>query len=180
MICLQCKYYDRGNGYCSLRDQDFAPHAGCDKGRSKWDDEDECFSDDEDEDGDWDNKCKAFTSLEQSRKLTEILPLESADMYYHPYPNDEDWYDIPNFGEANLKYNQLPCWSLAALLNYLREVDYFPEINVDEFEVTMSINYYNEDEARPLAPIHNIKVKAESFIDACVTIIEKLHEQKLL
>lgn len=24
------------------------------------------------------NKCKAFTSLEQSRKLAEILPLESA------------------------------------------------------------------------------------------------------
>jgi len=51
MICNQCKYYQRGNGYCSLRDQDFAPHAGCDKGRSKWDDEDECYSDDEDEDG---------------------------------------------------------------------------------------------------------------------------------
>ena len=50
MICVQCKFYDRGNGYCSLRDQDFAPHAGCDKGRSKWDDE-ECFSDDEDDDG---------------------------------------------------------------------------------------------------------------------------------
>ena len=55
MICVQCKYYQRGNGYCSLRDQDFAPHAGCDKGRSKWDDEDECYSDDEDEDGDWDD-----------------------------------------------------------------------------------------------------------------------------
>ena len=50
MICNQCKYYDRGNGYCSMRDQDVAPHAGCDKGRSKWDDE-ECFSDDEDDDG---------------------------------------------------------------------------------------------------------------------------------
>ena len=50
MICVRCKFYDRGNGYCSLRDQDFAPHAGCDDGRSKWDD-DECFSDDEDEDG---------------------------------------------------------------------------------------------------------------------------------
>ena len=55
MICNQCKYYDRGNGYCSMRDQDFAPHAGCEDGRSKWDDEDECYSDDEDEDGDWDD-----------------------------------------------------------------------------------------------------------------------------
>lgn len=56
MICAQCKFYQRGNGYCSLRDQDFAPHAGCDKGRNKWDDDDdECYSDDEDEDGDWDD-----------------------------------------------------------------------------------------------------------------------------
>lgn len=28
------------------------------------------------------NKCKAFTSLEQSRKLAEILPVESADTKY--------------------------------------------------------------------------------------------------
>ena len=41
MICVQCKFYDRGNGYCSMRDQDFAPHCGCKDGRSKWDDEDE-------------------------------------------------------------------------------------------------------------------------------------------
>lgn len=74
----------------------------------------------------------------------------------------------------------IPCLSLAALLNYLREVDYFPEINVDEFEVTMLINYYNEDEARHLAPVHNIKVKAESFIDACVEIILNLHKLNLL
>ena len=73
-----------------------------------------------------------------------------------------------------------PCWSLSALLNYLREVDYFPEINADEFDVTMSITYYNEDEARPLAPTHNIKVKAESFIDACYVMIFTLNEQKLL
>ena len=55
MICNQCKYYQRGNGYCSMRDQDFAPHAGCEDGRSKWDEDDECYSDDEDEDGDWDD-----------------------------------------------------------------------------------------------------------------------------
>ncbi len=57
MICAQCKFYDRSKGYCSLRDQDFAPHCGCEDGRSKWDDGEECYSDDEDEDedGDWDD-----------------------------------------------------------------------------------------------------------------------------
>ena len=34
-----------------------------------------------------DNKCKSFTSLKQSKKLAEILPLESADMYYEEVCN---------------------------------------------------------------------------------------------
>ena len=28
---------------------------------------------------------KSFTSLEQSKKLAEILPIESADLYYYKY-----------------------------------------------------------------------------------------------
>ena len=126
---------------------------------------------------------KSYTDLEQSKKLAEILPLESADMF---------WYRDAVTTEVNpriMNYTQVPklqsmyyspCWSLTALLNYLREIDYFPEINADEFEVTMQINYYNENEAKHLAPVHNIKIKAESFIDACVEMIVKLHEQKLL
>ena len=126
---------------------------------------------------------KAYTDLEQSKKLAEILPLESADMF---------WYRDAVTTEVNpriMNYTQVPklqsmyyspCWSLAALLNYLREVDYFPEINADEFEVTMQINYYNENEARPLAPVHNIKIKAESFIDTCYEMIITLNELKLL
>ena len=30
-------------------------------------------------------KMKSYTDLEQSKKLAEILPLESADMSYRPY-----------------------------------------------------------------------------------------------
>ena len=124
---------------------------------------------------------KAYTDLEQSRKLAEILPHESADMWWREvsygfYDIEAEipkgWYDVPPKG--------FPCWSLAALLNYFREIDFFPEIDADEVMVTMNINYYDEEEARLLAPIHNIKVKAESFIDACVEMILKMHEQKLL
>jgi len=57
---------------------------------------------------------KAYTDLEQSRKLAEILPLESADMWVHPY-----WDDVPNIGTADLEYNQFPCWSLAALIEQM-------------------------------------------------------------
>lgn len=125
---------------------------------------------------------KSYTDIEQSKKLAKILPLESADMSYRPYREEGGISDY----QADLcpykfaSWIGIPCWSLAALLNYLREVDYFPEINVDEFEVTMLINYYNEDEALPLAPVHNIKIKAESFIDACYEMIITLNELKLL
>lgn len=128
---------------------------------------------------------KGYTDLEQSKSLAEFLPIESADMHYLTYSMYEEYCDeivyTANLGKHGM-YDKccIPCWSLAALLNYLREVDYFPEINADEFEVTMSITYYNDHEARPLAPVQNIKVEAESFIDACVTMIEKLHEQNLL
>ena len=38
------------------------------------------------------NKCKAFTTLKQSKKLMEILPIESADMEYIL----EQWVDEKN------------------------------------------------------------------------------------
>ena len=81
---------------------------------------------------------KSFTSLEQSKVLAKILPLESADMYYHPYPNDEDWYDIPNFGKANLKYNQLPCWSLSALLSVL-PLGLYDEFDSCDYELEINM-----------------------------------------
>lgn len=124
---------------------------------------------------------KAYTTIEQSQKLAEVLPPESADMwwrevsygFYHIEAEiPKGWYDEPPKG--------IPCWSLSSLLNYLREIDFFPEIDANEFSVTMNINYYDETDGGLLAPIHNIKVKAESFIDACYEMILKLNEQKLL
>ena len=125
---------------------------------------------------------KSYTDLEQSKKLAEFLPLESADMYYHNRVDIPDNFPLPIEWKHNnpLLSQEIPCWSLAALLDYLCEIDFFPEIEADEHGVTMSINYYDEEEARLLAPVHNIKVKAESFIDACVAIIIKLSELKML
>ena len=68
---------------------------------------------------------KAYTDLEQSRKLAEILPIESADMCYiqdllaglkygeyQPYIGSDL---IPAYGQGKIR-----CWSLAALLEILR------------------------------------------------------------
>lgn len=74
----------------------------------------------------------------------------------------------------------LPCWSLAALLNYLREIDFFPEIEADEHSVKMHINYYDEIEGKTLTPVQTVTVEAESFIDACYEIIIKLDELEVI
>ena len=127
---------------------------------------------------------KSYTDIEQSKRLVEILPLESADMCYI-----QDYLAGGNYGEykpyiGNLipAYGQgkIRCWSLAALFNYLREIDFFPNIEVDARGVTMDINYYDEKEARPLAPVYNIKIKTDNFIDAIYEMILKLNELKML
>ena len=119
---------------------------------------------------------KICTSLEQSKKLIELgVEASTADMCY-------------NDGELRIGYAQLagerddyfPAWSLTALLNYLREIDFFPEIDADELTVTMSINYVNDYEAKRLTPLQTITVKAENFIDVCYEMILKLNERKLL
>ncbi len=80
--------------------------------------------------------------------------------------------DDDDFNESD----DVPAWSLSALFNYLREIDFFPEIDADELTVTMSINYVNDYEAKRLTPLQTITVKAENFIDACYELILKLHD----
>lgn len=133
---------------------------------------------------------KAFTDLEQSQKLAEILPLESADMWFHPYPNDEYWYDVPNVGNADLKYNQLPCWSLAALIDILPAdwwgytEHYFLEISkMGDVSAINEVRYYRhrkDIDGANYSRITHISHTAENLIDACVNMIITLYEHKLL
>ncbi len=63
---------------------------------------------------------KSYTDLNQSRKLAEILPLESADMRFcfsHTLSGRTIGH-YPMIGrEPSL--GTIPCWSLAALLSVL-------------------------------------------------------------
>lgn len=117
---------------------------------------------------------KSFTSLEQSKKLAEILPLESADMYY----TSGDEYDIC-FGSGVYKEiadwickgtprpADIPCWSLAALLDILPKINGLkPILDLEE----NSIQYTGID----------LYVVADNPVDACVAMIIKLHERKML
>ena len=109
---------------------------------------------------------KSYTDLEQSRKLAEILPLESADMHYVLIDTDENKYS------AGLeKYIGIlphyPCWSLAALLCVL-PYPFLSELSNEMWKCGCYPNgicYY---------------VAADSPIDACVELILKLNELKRL
>ena len=59
---------------------------------------------------------KGYTDLEQSKKLAEILPLESADMWYSYYGNSKYNPTIAYKGEQcflcqirNSSHSDIPC-----------------------------------------------------------------------
>ena len=65
---------------------------------------------------------KGYTDLEQSKKLAEFLPLESADMDYIPVINIDGEYSISVNTWDNdhvIEEGWIPAWSLAALMNLL-------------------------------------------------------------
>lgn len=73
---------------------------------------------------------KSYTDISQSKRLAEILPLESSDMEYllehwideKTGRHKEEYYEIPVVkvdDDCPLQQITLPCWSLAALLGVL-------------------------------------------------------------
>lgn len=135
---------------------------------------------------------KSFTSLEQSKKLAEILPLKSADMRYGhiaPYEFSDRMYDggydkVPypkdfiklcaDFCEEDIYDGSLPCWSLASLLDILPH----------NLKLVLAINDYQGDrkEKYVIGSVEHDKYDcyADNPVDACVDMIELLHELNLL
>ena len=73
----------------------------------------------------WPRFMKTFTDIEQSKKLAEFLPLESADMYYFTIIRDYPYSQgkiktIAKIMDGSFSSDyDTPCWSLAALLDIL-------------------------------------------------------------
>lgn len=124
-------------------------------------------------------KMKAYTDIEQSKVLAEILPSESADMYY--MNGTKHVLVIPNYETDffNLQEDDVPCWSLVALRACLP-----PGISIDgilyvfeshnTFDNEWVYEYKFEDISAPLYS------KSSNEIDACYKMILKLHELKML
>lgn len=132
---------------------------------------------------------KSYTDIEQAKKLAEILPLESADAkygYIAPYEYSDRMYDegydgIP-YPIAFIKKDysnffaeeydgELPCWSLAALLNVLPNgsdvIKDETDTENERYMCTVGIN------------TNIISTFANNPVDACVEMILKLNNLKL-
>ena len=117
---------------------------------------------------------KSYTDLEQSRKLANILPLESADMYYYPINDD---YAGPVIGTADKE--SIPCWSLTALLNILHsKAKDIPSLSGGGYKDGEYISDWCLDYEFENGDYQ--KTFADNPVDACVVMIEKLHELNLL
>ena len=127
---------------------------------------------------------KSYTDIKQSKKLEEILPVESADMMYKQIlPKSDRISHVPVIGNPleSLKwYNKgytyagqkalsieeycIPCWSLAALLNVL------PSSTLDS----------SDDHHYRLHCMERFTEWYDNPIDACYEMIIQLKEKGLL
>ena len=137
---------------------------------------------------------KAFTDISQSKKLAEILPLESADMHLTnssingemyvdefnpvlvPYLRAKDSLDAYSKIVNNMiAWEVIPCWSLAALLKYLSEIKplvYTPILFPSEGKWILQFAEYGHGNV--------CETTSEKPVDASYELIIKLNELKML
>ena len=104
---------------------------------------------------------KSYTDLQQSKKLAEILPIESADMRYAPFGDIHPW--VWNEEVKLLEKGSVPCWSLTALLGVL------PSATLDS----------SDDHHYRLHCNEKFTEWHDNPIDCCVAMINRLHEQMI-
>lgn len=105
---------------------------------------------------------KSYTDIEQSRKLAEILPLESADMFWPNAP-----ITVPCVKDGNPMGVNIPCWSLVALLGVLPN-----GILMNKDSQTGRYHFSSK--------YIETYVSADNPIDACYQMILMLHGLKML
>lgn len=120
---------------------------------------------------------KAYTDIEQSKKLAEILPIESADMGWY-YSHNPQAARNQMWAGTKAENADIPCFSLSALLRVIpKRIKDYNVLRIDIGEKDFSIWY---DEVGNGVNTELPDITMECPIDACVAIIEKLNELKLL
>ena len=112
---------------------------------------------------------KAYTDIEQSKKLAEMLSIESADMFWADGERPAVW----NNKDISLDETDIPAWSFVALL----EVIPYSQVNF----ISLPSNGENLFVIQVLCgeewKFGNWK---SNPIDACVEMIFELKEKDLL
>lgn len=107
---------------------------------------------------------KAYTDLEQSKRLAEFLPIESADGYWFKgFPAQP--YMVYTTGTPN-PGEHIPCWSLVALLGVIA----FPVLSQREDGGWEAWSF-------PKHSLGEVSIQDDP-IDACVDLIISLNSNK--
>jgi len=139
---------------------------------------------------------KSYTDIEQSKKLAEILPIESADMHYEYDYNFGEYINIPSITEEDdhfvLFRADVPCWSLAALIDLLpneiitdNRLECRYQIDIRKYDSGSNTTLYqiaygnNRGSSGSWHDMVNTGEK-EHLIDACFQILINLNELKIL
>ena len=106
---------------------------------------------------------KSCTDIPQSKKLAEILPIKSADMYYWC---GED-LRRGNYKAMDTEFD-IPCWSLAALLELIPK-NYLIEVN----KKTTRTLYHITAISGEVTHYH------QDLVDAAVELLLKLYNKNI-
>ena len=124
---------------------------------------------------------KSYTDIEQSKELTKILPIESADMCFvndgTSIKIDANPYNVRKLMWKDYVVEVIPCWSFATLLNYIKD-------KCSYFELVYLRSTFDSRENK-LENVYRLStnvydVYEKEVIDACYKMILDLHEQKIL
>ena len=124
---------------------------------------------------------KAYTDINQSKKLAEILSLESADMCYFNDGTatkiDANPYTVCCSMWKNCVVKIIPCWSLAALINILPD-----KVVIDGHRWGLSLGKKRISYLGHMTfdgQLH-ISVEGDNLLDTCVKMVIKLKERNLI
>ena len=124
---------------------------------------------------------KSYTDIPQSKKLAEMLPIESADMWWIAlnWQETEYYVEVKQDG-INQPKKAIPCWSLASLLNILPK-KYYP---IKDHKTCLILSKPKDKWCAIYWDATGMQdgeqTLADNPVDACVEMIEKLHELSLL
>ena len=123
---------------------------------------------------------KAYTDIEQSKKLAEFLSLESADMHYATWTIlDGEFIVSPNQGSTIKSLQEdygnqiIPCWSLAALFSILPKEVRLVGSTKDHYWYCECIDAHDSNWYAGFE-------SSDNPVDACYEMIVKLHKMNLL